>query len=117
MGELKANDQILRTAEPLLMRPNEDFSQLGEIALVFVAYDELVGISTTVCTNSHRLTAINQFGAAFAETLPSPANFLGGPSRGSSIPAFHRMNGPAIADAFAIDKHLGHRFTKRRVLL
>src|SRR5262245_625228 len=114
MSQLKADHQVIGAAESLLVSAHEDFAQFGQIALVLFANNELSWIGPSVGANRHGLAAIDQLGTAFSEALPAPAHFLCCSAGGRAVPSLHGLDRPAIADALAIDQHVGHGLAKRR---
>src|SRR5438876_6105156 len=103
MRELKSDHQIVRRSTTGLVGADEGLAQFGQIFFVLLDDDKLVRVRPPVRAHRHGFTAVNQLRAALAEPLPAPADFVGRAAGGSAVPAFHWLNGPAIADAFAVD--------------
>src|SRR6266542_601201 len=71
---------------------------------------ELIRICTRVILHGECFAAPDQFGAAFAEMFPAAQCVLGGLAGGGSIPAFHGVDAPAVADDEAANiQRLGER--------
>src|SRR5438477_8948095 len=101
--ELKTDDEVVRVPAAFLVRANENLTQFGQILPVFLDDDKLVRVRASVGTDGHRFAPVNQLRTALAEALPAPADFLRSAPRRRAVPAFHRLDGPAIADALAVD--------------
>ena len=112
--ELKTDEQIVRRAITLLVRFHEDFANLREVLFVLLDDDELIWIGPAIRPHGHCLTAVNQLGPALAETLPAPAHFVSHAAGGRAVPAFHRLNGPAIANLLSVDRGFPDRLHKGR---
>ena len=97
------------------MRLLQDADQLRDARLVLLDDDELVRVRTAVGPHCHRLRAANHLRAALAEALPAAAHFVAQAPGRRAVPALHRMNGDAVADALAVDGEIGHRLGERRV--
>ena len=84
------------------MSGEESFAEARDAGLVLAINDELVWIGAAVRANRHGFAAVNDFGSAFTETRPAAQHFFADAAGGGAIPTFHRLNGIAVADAFAI---------------
>jgi len=114
MRELKTDHEVVGLAVAFPMRRDQRCAQLGDSSLVPVLDDELIGIRSSVRAHGHRLTAINQLRTALSKSVPAANHFLGDAAGGRCVPAFHGLDGPPIADGFAIDLHLGNGLRQRR---
>ena len=73
-----------------------------------------LGFARPIGLHGGGLAAPDELGAAAAEVAPAAERVLAGRAVAIGVPAFHRMNAPAIADAAAGDRHrLGQRRTLR----
>src|SRR5437899_10937754 len=113
MRELKADHQVIGASVTFLVCAEKDFAQLGQVLFVLFDDDELVRVRATIGPHGHRFAAVDQFRTALAEALPAAPHFIGCTTRGSSVPTFHRLNRPAIADAFAADADTANRLSER----
>jgi hypothetical protein len=77
---------------------DQDLSQMGQAALGMWADHELVGIGAPLVTHRHGFSAPDKFRAAAAEAPPSVDRVLARVAVRRAVPAFHRMNGEAVAD-------------------
>ncbi len=100
--QLEANDQVVRAAISLAMRLDQGLAQLREAGPVLFVNDELVRIGAPFGDHGHGLPAPDQLRAAFTEAPPASQHGLGHAPAGGAVPAFHRLNGPAISDEPAI---------------
>ena len=50
MGELKADDEVIRAAEAFAVRADEDFPNLGQAGLVLIGKDELIWVCAAIWT-------------------------------------------------------------------
>src|SRR5205807_997538 len=98
MRELKSNHQILCASKTLFVRCRQSFPKFGQVTLVLLIDDKLIRIRPPVRPDRHRFASVNQLRAAFSKALPAPEHFFRDASSRSPIPAFHRLNGIAIAD-------------------
>lgn len=114
VGELKTDDQIVGSSVTFPVRLNQNLPNPGQILFVPTGDDELVRIGAAIRAHGHRLTAKNEFRAALPEALPAAADFVGDAASGRAVPAFHRLNRPAIANALAVDEDAGQRLRQRR---
>src|SRR2546425_7267739 len=103
MGELEADDQILRIAEALFVRGQEGVAEFGQIALVSTIDNELIRICPPIGPHCHGFAAVNQLRPAFPEPMPAAEDVVGYAAGGSAIPAFHRLDSVAIADLLTVD--------------
>jgi len=85
------------------VRGDECFAELGEVRLVLLDNNELVGVGPAIRPHRHGFAAEDQLGAAFTEPAPAPEDIAGDAAAGRAIPAFHRLNGAAVAEALAVD--------------
>ncbi len=88
--------RLLRQLEGVL-------AQGGQARLVLVAEAELVGVGPALIGDGGRLAAPDQLGTACAEPPPPAEQDVGGPAVGARIPAFHRMDAPAVAERAAAE--------------
>src|SRR3569623_368632 len=102
MGELKTDNEIVGIAKVLLVGFDERIAQGSHAGFVRLVQDDLVGICASFGNYSHGFPAPDEFSATFAEALPASDHRLGHAPRGGAVPAFHRMNGPAIANGAII---------------
>src|SRR5207245_8289680 len=109
------DDEIIGVAVALLMACNERLAKGGESSFVFSINDELVWISAPIRSNGHGFTAIDQLGAAFAETLPTPGDVGRDAACCGAVPAFHRLDSETVADLFAVDLDIGDFLRQRGV--
>src|SRR5437667_8806701 len=103
MRQLKADDQIIRVAKTARVRLDQGLAQLCQAGLVGFIDDELIGIGASIRPHGHRFPAEDELRAALAESLPTPKHLWSHAPCCGPIPAFHRLNGVAIADLLAID--------------
>jgi hypothetical protein len=61
----------------------------------------LIGIRAAFLTHGDGFPAPNQFGATLTEVAPAAPGQIARPAVGRAVPAFHRQDGEAIADAHA----------------
>ena len=95
--QLKADDEIVGGSVPLSMGRHQRLSQPSQIAFVLFVNDELVRIRPAIGPHRHGLAPENELRAAFAETPPAPLHLFRDAARRGAVPAFHRLDGPAIA--------------------
>ena len=88
--------------------------QRGQIFLIFLAEDQLMGISPAVRPHGHGLAATDELGAAFTKTLPPPTHVVGDAPGEGAIPSFHGVNGHSIADGAAVEGQTGYGLEQRR---
>ena len=113
--ELETGDQIVRRAELLRMGALEDGDEFPQSRLVLLDDDELIRIGASVRTHRHRFATEDEFCAALAEPLPASAHFICDAAGRRAVPAFHRVNRPAVADALAVHGHPRHGLRERRI--
>src|SRR6266404_4645478 len=106
MRELKADDQIVRGAVTFLVSGHQRLADLYQTRFVRFADNELVWIGPSIGPHGHGLTAVNKLGPAFTEPLPTPHDLVGYAAGGCAIPAFHWLDGKAIANLLAVNRYL-----------
>src|SRR6185503_13091959 len=113
--ELKADDDVVRRAEAILVRTEQRLAEFSEASLVLVIDDKLVRIRAAIGAYRHGFAAIDHTRAALTEPLPAAVDFVGDGAGRSGVPAFHRLDCPAIGDSFAVDRDAGNRLRERRI--
>ena len=105
MRELEADEQIAVgvRSEALAMRGDELFPQPGDGALRVRRHQQLMRVGAAVVPHRHRLAAPDQLGAADPEMTPAARGQLARTAVDGAVPAFHRQDAEAIADADAAD--------------
>src|SRR5438067_1067642 len=103
MSELKADDEIVGFSETLFVRIDQGIAELFQACFILLGDYELVRVGPTIGTNSHSFTAVDELSAALAKALPAAEDVVGDAAGGGAIPAFHRLNGPAVANLLAVD--------------
>ena len=103
VGELEADDEVVGGAVALLVLGDEGFAEPGEAGLVGLVDDELVGVGAAVGPDGHGFAAEDELGAALAEALPAAEDVGGDAAGGGAVPAFHGVDGAAVAEALAVD--------------
>jgi len=93
MGPPQAIDAV---SEAMGMGADEGLAQADEIRQVPPVQAELVRVGASVRPHRHRFTAPDQLRAARAEPLPAAEGQLRGTAVGSAVPAFHRLDAPAV---------------------
>ena len=72
MGQLQADQQIIRVPKMAGMFAQQRLAQLDQPRQGCFAGHQLVGISPAILAHSHRLATPNQFSTALPKTLPTP---------------------------------------------
>ena len=104
MGELQTDDDIVAVfAGRFLVRGDDAFAHLGDVALALLGHDELLGIGAAVGAHRTSLAAPQQLGAGQAEAPPATFGILGRAAVALAVPAFHRMNGKTMTDGHAVE--------------
>ena len=98
VGQLQANDQVFVAAHAFAVGLNQTFAQLRNARLRLRAHDQLFGVGTAIVTDSDGFAAPNHFGAGPAKQGPATAGVVRRVAIGQTVPAFHGVNGVAVAD-------------------
>src|ERR1700682_1297177 len=106
MRELKADDQIVRSAITFQVSGHQRLADPRQAGLVLLADNELIRIGPPIGPHGHGLAAVNKLRAAFTKSMPAPHNLVGYAAAGCAIPPFHWLNGKTIADFLAVDGDL-----------
>ena len=101
MSQLQSNQQVVSAADVFQMSLLKENSQPFQIAHCLRVDQELVGVGTTVGSDSHCFTAPDEFRSAESEILPATTGQVCRTAVSCSVPAFHRQDTPAIADSAA----------------
>ena len=96
--ELQTHEQAVERAERGAMGILQLVEQRGQAAAVRLRGERLIGIGPPVGPHGRRFAAPNQFRPAEAEIPPPPQHMLRRRAVAIGVPAFHRMDAPAIAD-------------------
>ena len=111
--QLEADDEVVDRTPAGEVLGLEDADEFGDAGAVLLVEDELVHVRPPVGAHGHGLGAADQLGAARAEALPASLHLLGDAAGGRAVPAFHRMDGDAVADGLAVDLRAGDRLRQR----
>ena len=65
---------------------------------VVIDHAELIRVGAAIALHGEGFPAPDQLRAALAEMLPATKRVLAGRAVGVSVPSFHRMDAPAVAD-------------------
>ena len=103
MGELQADDEAVVAARCRAMCGDQRLAQLRDPGLGVVGEIELARIGAPVVPHRDRLAAPDQLATALAETLPAPKGVLARIAVGLSVPALHRIDAEAVADAHPVE--------------
>ena len=114
MRELKADDEVGVIAPVRPVGGAAECDQGGQIFLIFLAEDQLMGIGPAVRPHGHGLAATDELGAAFTKTLPPPTHVVGDASGERAIPSFHGVNRHSVADGAAVEGQTGDGLKQRR---
>ena len=114
MSELQSNDKVVARPKLLTMRGGQSGEQRGQPLPIGRRGQRLMRARSTVFLNGRRLATPNQLCAASAELPPTPKGQFRRRSVAVRVPAFHRVDAPAVADFQTA--HL-ERFRERRLLL
>ncbi len=98
VGELQADEQIVVGAERFAMGVAAGGQQIGQAVAVARRGERLIGIRPAVGLHGGRFAAPDQLGAAQAEVPPAAQRVRRRRAIAVGVPAFHRMDAPAIAD-------------------
>ena len=108
--ELKCHDEVVVAPTLLAMRRLHLGEQGREAGAAAGRRAELVGIGPALSEHGHRLTPPDQLRAAEPKVPPAAQENFRGCALGAAVPAFHRMNAPAVAHgAVAEHERLGQR--------
>src|SRR5580704_18579411 len=112
VGELKADDEAVGAAHGAFVFFDERGAHAGEAVARVRSDDDLIGIGAACVIDGGGFAAPDEFCAALAEALPAPDGVVAGVAVGRAVPAFHGIDGDAIADfdAAAIDRTEQRRF-------
>ena len=72
-------------------------------AFVVVHDGKLIWVGPPVGLHGERFAAPDHLASGKTEVFPSPQRMFAGKAFGGAVPAFHRLDGPAIADRYAAD--------------
>ncbi len=101
--QLQADDQVARVAKRSGMFGDQFGAQRGQVGHGLRIDEQLVRICPAVVAHGHGFAAPDQLGAADPESAPAAPRQLAWPAVERAVPAFHRQDGEAIADAPAVD--------------
>jgi len=113
--ELKPNRQVIGRAVALGVRCDQHLTQPGDAGLIFLVEDKLVRVGPAVGAHRHRLTAEDQLGPTLAEALPAACHFVRHAATRRAVPAFHRVNGDAVAGRLAGERDAIERLGQGRL--
>ena len=108
--ELECHDEIVVAAKCLAMCRLHLGEQRREAGAAAGRSAELIGVGPALGEHGHRFAPPDQLRAAEPKVPPAAQEDLGGRALGAAVPAFHRMDAPAVADgAVAEHEWLGQR--------
>src|SRR5580704_4671073 len=100
VGELEADYQAVGVAHRAFVFVDESGAHAGEAVARVWGDDDLIGIGAAGVIDGGGFAAPDELGAALAETLPSADGVVAGVAVGSAVPAFHGIDGDAVADLY-----------------
>jgi hypothetical protein len=107
--ELEADEEVVeptgRLAVAVEAGLEEQLEPFGGAVGVVVDHADLVRVRAAVALHGERLAAPDQLRAAASEMVPPADRVLGGLAVGRAVPAFHRVDAPAVADDEPADVH------------
>ena len=103
--ELEAEHEIVDRAESFPVRSEHRLAERFQPGDRIARHVELVRIGTAVRPDGDGLAAPEELRAAQSEVAPPPNRELGGSSVVRSVPTFHRMDRPAVADRLSASLH------------
>src|SRR5579863_4389838 len=98
VGELEADEQAVGATHGAFVLVDESGAHAGDAITRVWGDDDLIGIGAACVIDGGGLAAPDELGAALAETLPSTDGVVAGIAVGRAVPAFHGIDGDAIAD-------------------
>ncbi len=108
--QLQADQQAIERTERRAVCIRQLGEQGSQASSVRWRGERLVGIGASIGSYGGGLAAPDELGAAAAKVAPPPQRVLTRGSIAVGVPAFHRMDAPAIADVIAGDlDRRGHR--------
>src|SRR5262245_16457369 len=90
---------------------DQSLAQVFQICKRMFGDEQLIRISPSFPANRYRFASPYQLCSTCSETLPAAHRQFGGPAVGCAVPAFHRVDCEAIADAETVRFD---RLSKRR---
>ena len=105
VGQLQGHQQIVGGAMVLPMALLQGVEQLGKPLSAAGWSAQLPGIGPPLWHHRHRLAPPDQLGTAGAKPLPAAQERLGRQALRCRVPAFHRMDAPAVAYLPAADRN------------
>ena len=105
VGQLQGHQQIVGGAMVLPMACLHRTKQLGKPLSAAGWSAQLPGIGTPLRHHRHRLAPPDQLGTAGAKPLPATQERLGRQALGCRVPAFHRMDAPAVPHLPAAERN------------
>ena len=103
--ELKTDDKVVGGSPLGQVLSLENVDEFRDAALVLFVEDELIGVGAPIGADGHGFGAADELGAARTEALPAPFHLGRRTASRGAVPAFHRMDGDAVADALTVDQH------------
>ena len=100
VGELEADDEVVGAAHGAFVLFDEGGAHAGEAVACVRGDDDLIWVRAACVIDGGGFATPDEFGAALAEALPAADGVVGGIAVGSAVPAFHGINGDAIADFY-----------------
>ena len=97
MGELQGDDEVACRAKPIAMGISDRLQERGKAIASAGGPTELVGIGSALGQHRHRLASPDQLGTALPKMPPAAQKRISRPAVSGGIPAFHRMDAPAVA--------------------
>src|SRR5439155_4436979 len=104
VGQLKADQKVVRRAEAALVLLDERRSQGRDRGFRAVEEQELVGIRASIVAHRNRLASPDQLGAALPEAPPATQGEVGRLALPGPVPAFHRENAEPVSDSPAVER-------------
>src|SRR5580704_15480747 len=100
MGELEADDEAVGAAHGAFVFFDERGAHAGEAVARVRSDDDLIGIGAACVIDGGGFAAPDEFCAALAEALPAADGVVAGIAVGRAVPAFHGIDGDAIANFY-----------------
>ena len=100
MRELEADDEAVGVAHGAFVFFDEGGAHFCQAVARVRGDDDLIGICSAGVIDGGGFAAPDEFGAALAEALPAADGVVGGIAVGRAVPAFHGIDGDAVADFY-----------------
>ena len=105
VGQLQANHQVFVAAHAFAVGLYQALSQLRDTQLCLRVHDQLLGVGATIVTNRDRFATPDHLGARTAKQRPAAARVVRRAAICQSVPAFHGVNGVAVAEFEPRNRH------------